>query len=58
MYNKWKAFWKHKLAIDLNICDSEQRLFGSDSECRSSVDNNVLDFKEWQVVWVMDNVRL
>lgn len=58
MYNEWKAFWKHRLTEDLNICDSDQSLFGSDSECGSSVGNGVLEFKGWRVVWVMGNVRL
>ena len=58
MYNEWKAFWKRRLAEDLNMCDSEQSLFGSDSESGYSVDNSVLDFKGWKLVWVMGNVRL
>jgi hypothetical protein len=33
------------LKIYINICDSEQSLFVSDSECGNSVDNNVPDFK-------------
>jgi hypothetical protein len=58
LYNAWKAVWKCKLAEDLNIHDSEQSLFSSDGESSSSVDNSVLDFKGWRVVWVMGNIRL
>jgi len=46
MYNEWKAFWKYRLAEDLNIYDSEQSLFGSDTECGSSVDNSVLVLRD------------
>jgi hypothetical protein len=58
MYNEWKVFWKYRLAEDLNIYDLEQSLFVSDSECGNSVDNSVLDFKGWRVVWVMGNFSL
>jgi hypothetical protein len=41
---------ENRLAEDLNVCDSEKNLFGSDGECGNSVVNIVLDFKGWRVV--------